>query len=150
MTTSELASRPGDRIVALACYGLMIAAPFTAGALGLIAVGVAYVWRGRAEPLERSHFDFMIRRFWMDLILVGLGLICLSGALGAGFGALIGSVFGPSGAAVETWEHIGIGAIVLAVLWAGLWAVGLGSLVLGSIRGAMRLASGRPAGKTQS
>jgi uncharacterized membrane protein len=143
MTTTNLASRPGDRIVALTCYGLMVAAPFTVGALGLIAVGVAYVWRPRAEALERSHFDRMIRNFWMDLILVGLGVVCASGAFAAGFGALLASLFG-NGEAV----HIGIGAIVLAVLWGALWLWGLGGLWVGSILGAMRLASGQPAGRS--
>ena len=143
MAESNLASRPGDRVVAMACYGMMIAAPFTVGVLGLIGVGVGYLWRRGAEPLERSHFDWMIRSFWMDLILVGLGLVCASGAFAAGIGAVFAS-FSRDGAAV----HIGIGAIVLAVLWGLLWLWGIGGLWLGSVLGAMRLASGRPAGKS--
>jgi uncharacterized membrane protein len=148
MTSSELASRPGDRFVAFACYGLLIAAPFTIGLLGLVAVAIAYLWRGRTEPLERSHFDRMIARFWMDLILAGLGLVCLWGALAAGFGVLIAALFGQQPSAAT--DHIGIGAIVLALLWLGLWVLGIGGLWLGSIFGAMRLASGRPAGKTRA
>jgi len=146
MAASNLPSRPGDRIVVLACYGMMIAAPFTVGVLGLIAVGVGYLWRRGAEPLERSHFDFMIRNFWMDVILAGLGFVFFWGALAAGFGALIASLFGH---ASETTVHIGIGAVVLAAICVALWLLAIAGLIIRSILGAMRLASGRPAGKTR-
>jgi uncharacterized membrane protein len=147
MTTSE-ADRAGgaDRALALATYGMLIAAPFTLGLLALLAIIIAYLRRGGAEPLARGHYERQIRSFWMDLIVLAIGFICGWGALGAGIGAALAA----SGLPVGNWNpvHIGVGAIVLALIWLGTWALGLGGLVLGSIFGAMRLASGRPAGKT--
>jgi uncharacterized membrane protein len=151
MTLSvDRGSRSGsaDRLVALVVYGLLIAAPFTLGALAVLAMLIAYVWRGRAEPLAKSHFERQIRSFWMDLIVLVIGFICGWGALGAGIGAaLVAAGFPLPG----NWSAgpIGAGALVLAAIWLFAWAMGLGGLVLGSILGAMRLASGQPARKTR-
>jgi uncharacterized membrane protein len=148
MTTSEADGAGGaDRALALATYGMLIAAPLTFGSLGFLAIAIAYIRRGRAEPLARGHFERQIRSFWMDLIVVAIGFICGWGALGAGLGALLVAWGFPL---PGNWSPVpfGLGAFVLGVIWAVTWGLGLGGLVLGSIFGAMRLASGRPAGKT--
>ncbi len=139
-----------ERLAALVNYGLLIAAPFTLNSLGLLAMFIAYTRRGSADPVAKSHFDFQIRRYWMDLLLVGLGFVCAAGALGAGFGAAIEGGMAAFGVGLPVHYdavHIGIGAVVLLVLWALLWAMGLLGLLFGSIYGALRLASGLPAGK---
>lgn len=148
MTSSSYGGAGGaDRALALATYGMLIAAPFTLGLLAMLAIVIAYTRRGRAEPVARSHFERQIRSFWMDVIVLAIGFICGWGALGAGIGAaLAASGFPMPG----NWSPapIGLGAIVLGLIWLGTWGLGLGGLVVGSIFGAMRLASGRPAGKT--
>ena len=145
---SASSGHTGDRLLALCTYGMLIAAPFTLGTLAILAILIAYVRRGGAEPLARGHYDRQIRTFWMDLIVLGLGLICGWGALGAGLGAALVAAGLPL---PGNWSavHIGFGAIALGAIWLVLWAMGLGGLTLGSIFGAMRLASGRPAGKTR-
>ncbi len=141
---------PAERLAALVNYGLLIVAPFTLNSLGLLAMLIAYLRRGSADPVARSHFDFQIRRYWMDLVLVGLGFICASGALAAGFGAAIEGSMAAFGVRLPMHYdavHIGLGAVVLLILWLALWAMGFLGLMLGSIFGAVRLASGLPAGK---
>ena len=150
--TPVSASHPAERLAALINYGLLIVAPFTLNVLGLAAVFFAYMRRGNADPVARSHYDFQIRRYWMDLVLVGLGFICGSGALAAGFGAAIEGVMAGFGVRFPVHYdavHIGVGAIGLLIAWLVLWGMGLLGLLFGSIHGAMRLVSGLPMGKTR-
>jgi uncharacterized membrane protein len=142
-------SRPaGERLAAMTTYVMLIVAPFTLGALAILAILIAYARRGKAEPLARSHFDHQIRSFWADLIIVVVGFICGWGAIVAGIGAIVGD-FGVKLPAHADASHVGLGAIALALIWLLLWLWGIGGLVLGSVFGALRLASGRPAGKTR-
>jgi uncharacterized membrane protein len=138
-------------MAAMTSYALMILAPFTLNALGLLAVAIGYARRGRADPVTRTHYDHQIRRFWLDLLMVGLGFVCGSGALAAGFGALLEGALLEMGVKLP-WRydpvHIGIGAIGLLLAWILLWAWGLLGLLVGSIIGAARLAQGLPAGRT--
>ena len=151
--TPASATHPGERLAALINYGLLVVAPFTLNALGLVAVGFAYARRGSADPVTRTHYDFQIRRYWMDLVLVGLGFVFAAGALTAGFGAAIEGGMAALGVSIPVHydaAHIGVGAIFLLVCWLVLWAMGLLGLLLGSIHGALRLVSGQPMGKTRS
>jgi uncharacterized membrane protein len=144
---------PAERLAALVNYGLLIAAPFTLNSLGLLAMAIAYSRRGSADAVARSHFDFQIRRYWMDLLMVALGFVCAAGALAAGFGAAIEGAMASLGVKLAIHYdavHIGAGAIVLLVLWLLLWAMGLLGLLFGSLFGALRLASGMPMGKTRT
>ena len=139
---------PAERMAALINYGLMAAAPFTLGLLAPVALIIAYLRRGRADPITRTHYRQQIRNFWGDLMVLAVGLVCGWGALAAGFGAALEAV-GVRMPGEYSAVHVGIGAIVLAVLWSLFWIWGILGLVLGSIFGAMRLASGRPASKTR-
>lgn len=143
-------AHPAERLAAMTSYALMILAPFTLATLGLVAVAIGYARRGHADPITRTHYDHQIRRFWLDLMMMGLGFICGSGALAAGFGAVLAGVLDGMGVRLP-WHydpvHIGLGAIALLVAWILLWAWGFLGLLLGSIVGAMRLAAGLPAGR---
>ena len=141
-----------ERLAALVNYGLLMVAPFTLNSLGLLAMGIAYARRGSADPVAKSHFDFQIRRYWMDLVLVGLGFVFAAGALAAGFGAAIEGGMAAFGVGLPVHYnavHVGAGAVVLLVLWILTWAMGLLGLLFGSLHGALRLVSGLPMGKTR-
>jgi uncharacterized membrane protein len=143
-------SHPAERLAALTGYALMVVAPFTLNSLGLAAVAIGYARRGYADPLTRTHYDRQIRSFWLHLLLVGLGFVCGSGALAAGFGALFAEALYDLGVKLP-WHydpvHIGLGAIGLLVAWLLLWIWGLLGLMVGSLVGAARLAQGLPAGR---
>ena len=144
----EIPTSHTDRLAAMINYGLMAAAPFTLGVLAIVALLVAYLRRGRADPISRSHYEQQIRNFWTDLMVLGIGFICGWGALAAGVGAALEAMGVPLPGYYSA-VHIGVGAFVLGGLWLLFWAWGFFGLVFGSITGAMRLASGRPASKTR-
>jgi len=137
-----------DRFGAMANYVLLIIAPFTLGILALLAVAIAYLRRRSAHGLARSHYDYQIRSFWMDLALVALGALCGWAALASGLGSLSG-VFGISLPAGLSSGELGWTAFALGAAWVVLWLWGLLGLVFGSVHGSMRLAAGRPMGKTR-
>ncbi len=137
------------RMGALVNYVLFIVSPFTAGVLALGALMIAYLRRGGAGELVRSHYDYQIRNFWMDLIIVMVGAICGWGAVVSGFGAALIAAGVPLSGHYDV-ERVGVGAVILALLWALAWIWALAGLVLGSVFGAMRLASGLPARKTRA
>ena len=143
-------SHPAERMTAMAGYALMIVAPFTLNTLGLLAVAIGHARRGYADPITRTHYDRQIRGFWLHTMMVGLGFICGSGALAAGFGALFAGALLEMGVRLP-WHydpvHIGVGAIGLLLAWLLLWAWGLIGLMIGSLIGALRLAQGLPAGR---
>ncbi len=137
-----------ERVGALAVYGLLIAAPFTLGALAILAVIIAYFRRGGAGPLARSHYDYQIRSFWIDMTLVVLGVACGWASLATGLGTVAG-LFGIQLPQGMTAGDLGWTAIALAIAWLVLWIWGFLGLFLGSVHGSMRLAASRPMGKTR-
>src|SRR5690554_3288784 len=82
-----------DRKVAIAAYALMMAGPLL-WLTPLIAVVIAYVQRGEASSMVRSHYGNILKCFWWSLIfmvvytVVFLGLFTLM-LSGAGYGANI-------------------------------------------------------------
>jgi uncharacterized membrane protein len=60
-TTDDVRLLPG--IV----YGLYILSFFTVWFTTVIGVIMAYVLRDRAEPVARSHYDFLIGTFWWSI-----------------------------------------------------------------------------------
>lgn len=141
-------ARHGDRAVILANYILMFLATFTFGLFSLVAVFLAYARRGRTGGIERSHYDFQIRSFWHDVGLIIIGAIAGFLALASGVGALVGlgGITLPFGItfALAGWMTIG-----LAILWGLLWIYGFINLIIDSVRGMLRLASGRSMDKTR-
>jgi uncharacterized membrane protein len=135
----------GERFILSVNYVLMFLATFTLGLLSPLAVLIAYVRRGGAAPVERSHYDFQIRSFWHDVGLVILGAVCGFMALAGGVGTFVGltGVKLPGGLTFEMTGWITIG---LAVLWGILWVYGFINLIFDSLRGLMRLASGKAMG----
>ena len=41
----------------------------------LVGLVLAYVHRGEAEPLARSHYDFQISTFWRGLVMIVVGFL---------------------------------------------------------------------------
>ena len=148
--TADLSPRtnPVERVLALGCYGLLIAAPFTLGLLAFLAVLIAYWRRGAADAFVRSHYQRQIRSFWIDLIVVALGVACAVGALATGVGAVLFGLSEPTTTTPGTLPAT-LGAVALALVCGALLLRGVGGLVVGSALGAIRLASGRPARKTR-
>lgn len=46
-----------------------------AGVTGIIGVVMAYINRNDAPPWLRSHYDFLIRTFWIGFVYLALGTI---------------------------------------------------------------------------
>lgn len=41
----------------------------------LVGLVLAYINRGDAEPLQRSHYDFQISTFWRGLVMIVVGIL---------------------------------------------------------------------------
>jgi uncharacterized membrane protein len=134
-----------ERSFAFLCYGLLFFATFTLGLLAVIAVILAYGRRNSPDPIARTHFRKQIKTFWGDLWLIVIGAVCGYLALAGGLGTLVG-LTGVSLPGGFTTEGAGWTAVAFGVAWAILWIWGFLNLILGSIAGAARLASGKPIG----
>ena len=64
-------SRADDRTLPAVAYGLYLLG-FATGITAVVGLVVAYANRDTAGPVARSHYDFLIRTFWM---LFGWALI---------------------------------------------------------------------------
>ena len=100
----DYAARADDgRSLATVTYALFIAAFFT-GITAPVAVVIAYLKRGHASALVRSHLDWQIRIFW-HCVLAGIAIFVLH-AVVVGLGAIT----------------FGVGLVFLVVPWAvGAW-----------------------------
>lgn len=57
---------------------LLYLGSFLAGVTGLIGVILAYVWKGEPQAeWEASHFQYLIRTFWIGLIGTVVGILLL-------------------------------------------------------------------------
>ena len=147
MTADTIAPPPPaddslDKALALVSYVILFLALFIAGFPSLISVIIAYVRRGSATPLLRSHYDNQIKIFWVGavLILLGVAFIVMAAASGLGVGFAAWSEM--SSAAFG----LGLGVVLLAV--AALFAF-FGNflwMIIASIVGLVRLLEGRPIG----
>ncbi len=76
MATSE------DLTLPIVVYVLYLLAVPTALLSLLIGVVIAYANRDRAGPAARSHYEFLIRTFWLSLVCLLVGLaVCVVGGL---------------------------------------------------------------------
>jgi hypothetical protein len=68
-----------DKTMAVVCYALYLLA-FATGITAIIGVIIAYTQRPTAGPVMESHYTFLIRTFWIGLVLmIGGGVVCGSG-----------------------------------------------------------------------
>jgi uncharacterized membrane protein len=63
-----------DKTLALAVYILYFVGYFT-GITALIGVIIAHVQVGDADPLLKSHYQFLIRTFWIGLLYLVVGWV---------------------------------------------------------------------------
>jgi uncharacterized membrane protein len=71
-----------DTTMPIVCYALYLAA-FITGITAIIGVVLAYASQGAAGPAMRTHYVFLIRTFWIGVLLMVLT------AVTAGVGALL-------------------------------------------------------------
>ena len=132
----------GERAGAFAGYMMLLAAPFTFGVLAWVALLMAWLRRGAADEVARSHYRHQIRAFVDDAIVLVLSVVVGWAALAGGLGAALGFTgvtlpFGLDASQLGAWT------LGLAALWLILWLWGFIGLIVGSIRGVLRLAHGR-------
>lgn len=75
MSLSYETQRPivSDKVLALAIYVLYGLGYFT-GISALIGVVIAHVKVEDADPMLRSHYQFLIRTFWIGLLYNAIGI----------------------------------------------------------------------------
>ena len=61
-----------DRTMPIICYALYLLA-FATGLTAVIGLIIAYVQRSTAGPVMHSHYTFLIRTFWLGLLLAIVG-----------------------------------------------------------------------------
>jgi len=71
-----------DKTMPAVCYALYLLA-FATGITAVIGVVIAYAQRPTAGPAMQSHYTFLIRTFWITLVLM------VAGGVLFGVGALL-------------------------------------------------------------
>jgi uncharacterized membrane protein len=61
-----------DKTMPAVCYALYLIA-FATGITAIIGLVIAYVQRQTAGPTNASHYTFLIRTFWIGLLLMVAG-----------------------------------------------------------------------------
>ncbi|MFZ5721781.1 MAG: DUF4870 family protein [Pseudomonadota bacterium] len=62
-----------DTTMPIVCYALYLAAFITGGLTAIIGVIIAHIQQGTAGPIMRTHYTFLIRTFWIGLVLAIVG-----------------------------------------------------------------------------
>jgi uncharacterized membrane protein len=65
-----------DRTLPAVCYALYLLG-LTHGLTIIIAVVIAYASRATAGPVMRSHYNWLIRTFWLSIVLVLVGVMLI-------------------------------------------------------------------------
>ncbi|TAJ72368.1 MAG: hypothetical protein EPO51_09700 [Phenylobacterium sp.] len=94
-----------DKTMPAVCYALYLLA-FATGITAIIGLIIAYSQRATAGPAMQSHYTFLIRTFWIGLMLM------VAGGILFGVGALLSVIL--------------IGFPIMGVAWlilggAGIW-----------------------------
>jgi len=76
-----------DRTMPAVVYALYLLAFATGGLTAIVGIIIAHVQQGVAGPVMRSHYTFLIRTFWLGLVLAVLGGVV--GGILFGLGALL-------------------------------------------------------------
>ena len=135
-----------DKALALVSYVVLFVAPFVAGFPSLISVIIAYVRRGAASPVLRTHYDFQIKIFWIGCALMVacavLGLFAVATGLG-----LAWSAWGDLPATVFSF---GVGTVLMIVLAGGAFLANFLWMLIASVLGFVRLLEGQPIGRVRT
>lgn len=115
-----------DKTVAWICYGLYLFG-VTNGLTIIVGLIVAYAHIGQAGPALRSHYNFIIRTFWLSLAWLILG----------GMLSVLAFLLGITIIGIPLAVLVGLIAIVIFSV-GGLW------FVLRMIVGMIFLARGEP------
>lgn len=118
--------RTEDKTIPAICYALYLLA-FTNGLTAIIGLIIAYTQRDAAGPDMRTHYTFLIRTFWIGLLLA---IVC---------GVVGGVVFGVG--AVLSIILIGFPIMGLAFL---IWAAAAVWFGIRCIVGLVYLSRGEP------
>ena len=113
-----------DRTMPIICYALYLLA-FATGLTAVIGLIIAYVQRSTAGPVMHSHYTFLIRTFWLGLLLAIVG-------------GVVGGIIFAIGA-VQTVILIGFPIMALAGL---IWALAAVWFGLRCIVGLVHLSRG--------
>jgi len=102
-----------ETLAPLIAYILYLAALPSGGITILIAVILAYVKRGEAGPVVASHFNWIIRTFWLSIgwLILGAVLMLLGIPL-----AVFGIGFLLIGVGLCIWGLIGVWSIIRCIL----------------------------------
>lgn len=65
-------TRTEDKTMPAICYGLYLLA-FATGITAIIGLVIAYWQRPLAGPVMQTHYTFLIRTFWIGLVLMLVG-----------------------------------------------------------------------------
>ena len=132
----------GERGGAALAYCLLLAAPFTFGVLAWIALILATLRKESPDEVARSPYRHQLRAFADDAIVLVVSVFVGWMALAGGIGSFLGIAglplpFGLQPRDLAAWT------IGLAVTWLALWLYGFIGLIVGSLRGLLRLARGQ-------
>jgi uncharacterized membrane protein len=133
-----------DKALALVSYVVLFVAPFVAGFPSLISVIIAYVRRGAASPVLRTHYDFQIKIFWIGCALMVATANRPSTATGLG---LAWSAWGDLPATVFSF---GVGTVLMIVLAGGAFLANFLWMLIASVLGFVRLLEGQPIGRVRT
>lgn len=71
-----------DLTLPIVCYVLYLLMIPTGGLAFLAGLIIAYANRDSAGPAARSHYEFLIRTFWLSLVGLGVGVaLCVVGGI---------------------------------------------------------------------
>ena len=65
-------TRIEDKTMPAVCYALYLLA-FVTGITAIIGLVIAYMQRSTASPAMQSHYTFLIRTFWIGIVLMIVG-----------------------------------------------------------------------------
>jgi uncharacterized membrane protein len=64
-----------ERLIPLAIYALLFFMSMSAGATGVVAIVLIYLYQDRGTDLTRSHYVFQKRTFWAGMIGLIIALV---------------------------------------------------------------------------
>jgi uncharacterized membrane protein len=143
-----VAASNDDRILATLLYALLFLAPFFMGLPALLVLVAAYVRAPLADSMNRTHYAFQIRIFWIAFALLLFSVAAAITGLFMTFAALgpehaVSVVTTPNGHVdIETSRHFDLGGAIVVVVAA--------LALIADVFGVARLLSGEPIGRLKA